>query len=75
MKELTYAEEYVMERLARGDCPKKIASQREVTVTAISKIARQARVKLGARTTYQAVAMFATAKAGWLRPVNPKDER
>lgn len=58
MKLLTYAEEFVLEKLATGSCPKEIASQREVTITAISKITRHAREKLGARTTYQAVAMF-----------------
>lgn len=59
MKALTYAEEFVLEKLCGGDCPKSIAAQREVSVPAISKICHRARVKLGAKTTYQAVAMFA----------------
>ena len=62
MKDLTYAEEFVLEKLSNGDCPKEIADQRGVTITAISKITHHAREKLGARTTYQAVAMFARLK-------------
>lgn len=59
MNNLTYAEEFVLEKLAGGDRPKQIACQREVSLTAISKITHRAREKLGAKTTYQAVAMYA----------------
>lgn len=55
---LTWAEEAVLSELASGWHPKEIAHARGVTVTAISKIGRHAREKLGARTTYEAVAMF-----------------
>jgi DNA-binding NarL/FixJ family response regulator len=55
---LTWAEEAVMEHLAHGWHPKEIANQRSVTITAISKISRRAREKLGARTTYEAVALY-----------------
>lgn len=59
MNKLNWAEEYVLTKLASGSCPKEIASDRNVTITAISKIGRHAKEKLGARTLYQAVAMFA----------------
>jgi DNA-binding NarL/FixJ family response regulator len=56
---LTQHEESVLEDLARGMWPKEIASQRAVSVSAISKVCRRAENKLEARTLYQAVLLFA----------------
>lgn len=60
---LSLSEEFVITRLADGEHPKEIAEQRKVTRAAISQINRRIRVKMGARTTYQAVAMYAVEKA------------
>lgn len=59
VKDLNWAEEYVLAKLADGQQVKEIAFARGVTITAISKHCRHAREKLGARTNYQAVAMYA----------------
>lgn len=59
MRKLTPAEESILDDLARGQHPKEIASERAVSVSAVSKICRRAKEKLEARTTYQAVLLFA----------------
>lgn len=60
---LSLGEEFVVSRLAEGDAPKEIAIQRKVTRPAISQISRRIKAKMGARTMYQAVAMYAVKKA------------
>lgn len=64
---LTETEAWVLGELASGQFEKEIAACRGVTVTAISKIARHAREKLGARSTCQAVLFYAldSAKNGY----------
>lgn len=55
MGKLTRSEQDVLEKLANGEYPKEVADERGVSISAISKICRRAKAKLGARTTYQAV--------------------
>ena len=60
---LSLSEEFVLSRLVDGDAPKEIAEQRHVGRGAISQNVRRIRVKMGARTTYQAVAMYAVEQS------------
>ncbi len=60
---LSLSEEFVLARLVDGDAPKLIADQRHVTRGAISQINRRIRTKMGAKTIYQAVAMYAVEQS------------
>lgn len=60
---LSLSEEFVMVRLTEGQFPKEIAEQRKVGRGAISQINRRIKAKMGARTIYQAIAMYAVEKS------------
>lgn len=60
---LSLSEQFVITRLVDGEAPKRIAEQRKVTRGAVTQVVRRIRAKYGAKTTYQAVAMFAVEQA------------
>jgi len=59
---LSRGEAYVLEQLAAGLPPKKIAAMRGVDPQTVRTSMFRAKAKLGARTTFQAVAMYAVRK-------------
>ena len=59
---LSALEEETMQRLANGETFKEIEAERELSKNATNNRVRRVREKLGAQTTLQAMAIWATGR-------------